>query len=180
MRNGILNTVLATGLLLAAGHTMLAQDAAPDAAKPAPAAAMEPKPAPDTTVCTEPTVDVYGKADGVAYRYWFLDLRKAIKEDDRKLIAESMIYYPLVWNRKEGTLEVKNRSEFLKHYDEIFTAELKGKILSQSVKCLPGNDEGASIGDGEMRFFKFATNNKFQITSITQPGIKKSDKLPWE
>jgi hypothetical protein len=162
MRNGILNTVLATGLLLAAGHTMLAQDAAPAAAKPAPAAAMEQKPAPDTTVCTEPTVDVYGK------------------DDDRKLIADSMIYYPLVWNRKEGTLEVKNRSEFLKHYDEIFTAELKGKILSQSVKCLPGNDEGASIGDGEMRFFKFATNNKFQITSITQPGIKKSDKLPWE
>ena len=168
MRNGILGTVLATGIVLAVGQSVNAQ------AQAAPAA-----PAGANVVCTQPTVDNFGNADGVGYRYWLIDLQKAVKEDDRKAIAD-MVYYPLVWNKTDGTVEIKSRSEFLKHYDEIFTAELKGKITGQNVKCLPGDDEGANVGNGELRFFKFARDNKFQITSVTQPGINKSNKLPWE
>jgi hypothetical protein len=168
MRNGFFATVLATGILMASAQCVLAQD---QAAPAAPAASSGP--------CTQQTVDFFGKAEGIEYRYWMLRLQKAVKEDDRKQVAE-FILYPMVWNRKDGTVQIKNRGEFLKNYDEIFTAELKGKIATQNVKCLPGDDEGASVGGGELRYSKFANGNQFLITSISQPGINKSEKLPWE
>lgn len=167
MRNALLSTVLASGILLAAGQSALAQEAT---AAPAPAA---------SGPCTQPTVDVYGKAEGIEYRYWMLRLQKATKEDDRKQIAD-FILYPLTWNRKEGTISIKNRSEFLKNYEAIFNPELKARIASQNVKCLPGDDEGANVGNGELRFSKIAANSEFQITSISQISAAKTEKLPWE
>jgi hypothetical protein len=141
MRNAFLSTVLAGGILMVAGQHALAQQ---DASAPTPAPAA-------SGPCTQQTVDVFGKAEGIEYRYWMLKLQKAVKEDDRKLVAE-FVLYPLTWNRKEGTVLVKTRGEFLKNYDAIFTPELKGKIASQNVKCLPGDDEGANVGGGELRY----------------------------
>ena len=114
MRKAICSTVLAGAILMAAGQMVVAQqtgEAAP--AKPAEAA-------PSQEGCTVQTVDIFGKTDGIAYRYWMLTLKKLVKEDDRKAMAE-VINYPLQWNRKDASVEIKNRNEFIKNYDEIFT-----------------------------------------------------------
>jgi hypothetical protein len=163
MRNGLIATVLASGFLMAAGLGATAQAQTGSSG----------------AECTQQTVDYFGQADGIAYRYWMLRLKTAVKDDDRKALSE-MVFYPMVWNRKDGTVSIKDKREFLKNFDEIFTPELKAKIASQNVKCLPGDDEGADVGNGELRFFKFAKTNEFEITSISQPGIVKSNKLPWE
>jgi hypothetical protein len=174
MRKAICSTVLASAILMAAGQMGVAQkagDAAPakagDAAAPIPEG------------CTSQTVDIFGKTEGIAYRYWMLKLKELVKNDDRKALAEVM-NYPLQWNRKDASVALKGRGEFLKNYDEIFTAELKGKIANQNVKCLPGDDEGANVGNGELRFSEFSEDTGFRVTSITQPGIVRSSKLPWE
>jgi hypothetical protein len=166
MRKAIRGTVLASAILMAAGQIAVAQKAGDS-------------PPPTTEGCPTQTVDVFGKTDGIAYRYWMLTLQKLVKEDDRKGLADVM-NYPLQWNRKDTSVEIRNRNEFMKNYDEIFTAELKGKIATQNVKCLPGDDEGANVANGELRYSKFATDEGFRITSITQPGIVKTHKLPWE
>jgi uncharacterized protein YijF (DUF1287 family) len=173
MWKAISSTVLAGAILMAAGQVVVAQQTG-DAA-----AAKTTEAAPSPAGCTNQTVDIYGKTEGIAYRYWMLTLQKLVKEDDRKGLSEVM-NYPLQWNRKDASVEIKTRNEFLKNYDAIFTAELKTKIATQNVKCLPADDEGANVGNGELRFSKFAEDTGFRVTSITQPGIVKSNKLPWE
>jgi hypothetical protein len=176
MRTTILSTFLAAGIAIAAGHACLAQQDQ----------ATTPQSSGDSAYgCQVQTVDSYGQAEGVQYRYWMLDLKKAVKQDDRKLIAEHMVNYPLIWNRHSGTVTIPNSKDFLKSYDEIFTPQLKQRIALQNVKCLPGDDEGASVANGKLRFSKFASGHYFSadsihITSVTEDGFNIAQKLPWE
>jgi hypothetical protein len=176
MRTAIFNTVLAAGVFIAAGHAALAQqDQAPT---PTPASAT-------SYACEVQTVDAYGSAEGVQYRYWMLDLKKAVTDDDRKQIAEHMVNYPLNWNRHSGTVAIRTSKDLLKNYDEIFTPQLRQRIARQNVKCLPGDDEGASVANGKLRFSKFASGkyfseDSFHITSVTEDGFNMAQKLPWE
>lgn len=161
MRNAFLGTVVAIGMIAAGGQPALAQQD-PYAS------------------CTQPTVDtISGKADGIAARYWLKRLQGYVKDDDRKAVADN-VNFPLEWNTKTGIVLIKSRGEFLKKYDDLFTPELKGKIAKQDLKCLPADDEGAKVADGELRFSLFSSENQFRVTSISQPGIKKNEKLPWE
>jgi hypothetical protein len=174
MRTATLNTFLAAGFIIAVGHAALAQQdqaTTPQSSSP--------------YGCEVQTVDSYGQAEGVQYRYWMLDLQKAVKGDDRKLIAEHMVSYPLNWNRHSGNVSIANSKDFLKDFDEIFTPQLKQRIARQNVKCLPGDDEGASVANGKLRFSKFAAGkyfsaDSFHITSVTEDGFNMAQKLPWE
>jgi len=175
MRTEIRNAFLAAGIAITASHAILAQQDEPTV----PPASTPPY------NCQVQTVDNYGVAEGVQYRYWMLDLQKAVKDDDRKLISEHMVNYPLVWNRRSGAVLITNSKDLLKSYDDIFTPQLKQRIAKQNVKCLPGDDEGASVGNGRLRFSKFASGkfyspNSFHITSVTEDGFNFAQKLPWE
>jgi len=174
MRTEIRNAFLAAGITFAAGHAALAQQ--DQASTPQSSSSYG---------CEVQTVDSYGQAEGVQYRYWMLDFQKAIKEDDRRLIAEHMVNYPLNWNRHSGTVAINNSKDFLKDFDEVFTPQLKQRIARQNVKCLPGDDEGASVANGKLRFSKFASgkffsSDSFHITSVTEDGFNMAQKLPWE
>lgn len=174
MRTAVLNTFLAAGIAITAGHAALAQqDQATTTQSSSPYG------------CEVQTVDSYGQAEGVQYRYWMLDFQKAIKNDDRRLIAEHMVAYPLNWNRHSGAVIITNSKDMLKNFDDIFTPQLKRSIAMQNVKCLPGDDEGASVANGKLRFQKFAAGNyfsadSFHVTSVTEDGFNMAQKLPWE
>jgi len=176
MRTEIRNAFLAAGIAITAGHAALAQQDQASTAQSSNDSAYG---------CEVQTVDTYGVAEGVQYRYWMLDLQKAVKADDRKLIAEHMVSYPLNWNRPSGAVTINNSKDMLKSFDEIFTPQLKQRIARQNVKCLPGDDEGASVANGQLRFSKFASGkyfsaDSFHITSVTEDGFNMAQKLPWE
>lgn len=175
MRTEIFKTVLAAGVFFAAGHAALAQQDQPVATSTNNA----------QYACEVQTVDTFGQAEGVQYRYWMLDLKKAVSDDDRKQIAEHMVNYPLVWNRHSGAVMVRTSKDLLKDFDDIFTPQLRQRIARQNVKCLPGDDEGASVANGKLRFSKFASGkyfseDSFHITSVTEDGFNMAQKLPWE
>lgn len=176
MRTAILNTVLAAGVVIAAGHAALAQQ---DQAPTPPPTYSSPY------ACSIQTVDSFGQAEGIQYRYWMIDFQKAVQADDRKDIADHMISYPLTWNRQSGTVLIRNAKDMLKAYDEIFTPRLKQRIARQNIKCLAGDDEGASVANGKLRFSKFASGratsgSQFSVTSVTEDGFNLAAKLPWE
>jgi hypothetical protein len=132
-----------------------------------------------TPGCTNATVDSFGRNEGIEYRYWMLKLQKVVKEDDRKMLADTMVFYPFLWNKPDGPIQIKNKSEFLKNYDEIMTPQLKEKIAKQNVKCLPGDDQGAVVAGTELRYAKFA-DGEFRVTTVAPPGKTMVSKLPWE
>lgn len=166
MRKATWVAAAVVGLALLGAKATLAQE------KASSTAAMTPG-------CTNTTVDTFGKNEGIEYRYWMLKLQKAVKEDDRKMLVDTMVYYPFLWNKPDGPVQIKNKSEMLKMYDEIFTPELKDKIAKQNVKCLPGDDQGAMVGGAELRYAKFSDGD-FRMTTVQPPGKTMVSKLPWE
>ena len=103
--------------------------------------------------CENSTVDTspaFGPARAAKAKAFLVELRHAVKQDDRKKVA-SMVRYPLtVSGGKRRT--IRTRAQFVSGYAGIITGAVKQSVLNQDPECLFGNDRGAMIGRGSVWF----------------------------
>lgn len=93
--------------------------------------------------------EVAGIEDPKQFNDFFIKLQDAVADNDKKAIAD-MISYPLRVNKNGHSIEIKNKSEFVKAYSRIITKKVKKKVLHQELNKLFVNSYGVRIGDGEM------------------------------
>ena len=119
----------------------------------------------DASPCT--ICDGYPDKDLVAY---FERLKKAIREDDRKTIAEELVGYPFTWPYKTGTGIIYDPKTFVESYDKFMTPFHKKRILE--IKYAPGDcniirgskeggwwiaDDAIQFDEEGIRHFQFPT-----------------------
>ena len=81
---------------------------------------------PPCTIC-----DQYPDKELIVF---FEHLKKAVRENDKKTIAEELIVYPFYWNKDEGWHTVESPKEFVELYDTIMVPFLKNVILNFNYK----------------------------------------------
>jgi hypothetical protein len=103
-------------------------------------------------------------------------LQNAVRSDDRDAVA-SMIYYPLHVYGQEGRLTIGTKSDFLKHYSQIWSAQVRQELFRQSSACLGyassgftpehGSQAAFVIGaHGEIWFLDTGKDNAMKIITI--------------
>ena len=86
-------------------------------------------PAPQGSSCT--ICDQYPDEELIAF---FERLKKVVRENDKKTIAEELIVYPFYWNKDESWHTVESPKEFIELYDIIMIPFLKEIILNFQYK----------------------------------------------
>ena len=90
---------------------------------------------------------------------------------DNHLKVASLVKYPIsVWADGE-TITVRNDSDLLAHYRQIFDPSLRKSIASARVDTLSSNADGVMLDGGRM-CFKAASdkNGALKIVKISEPG----------
>ena len=90
--------------------------------------------------------------DPIQAKAFFLEIKKAVAHSDRSALSK-MIAFPSRVNLKSGkNKQIKNISEFLQHFDEIFTPKVTQAVRNQRYEDLFVNYRGVMIGSGEIWF----------------------------
>jgi hypothetical protein len=124
------------------------------------------------------TVDSFGPKVAADARQFLVVLQKAVRSDDRETIA-SMIYYPLHVYGQAGPMTITTKPDFLQHYNEVLSAQVKRELFRQSVACLgyassgytpeSGSQAAFVIGShGEIWFLNVGTNDAMKIITINR------------
>jgi hypothetical protein len=75
---------------------------------------------------------------------FFNHLQQLLKANDRAGIS-SLVKYPLLTELHGKKTYIRNRSEFLRDFDEIFDAGIRCAILGSTEKDLWGNGQGFTV-----------------------------------
>jgi hypothetical protein len=98
---------------------------------------------------------------------FFNHLQQLLKANDRAGIS-SLIEYPLLTGLHEKKTYIRNRSEFLRHFDEIFDTGIRCAILGSTEKDVWGNSHGFTIeyggNIGRIWFDGFRATNETDYT----------------
>jgi len=100
-------------------------------------------------------------------RAFLSSLVASVKAGDKTKIA-AMVLYPLNVNTDKGHRIVRNSSEFVKTYDQLFTPAIKRAIERQVPECLFANWQGVMIGDGAV-WFEEQHNGSVKIKTLNIP-----------
>ena len=122
----------------------------------------------DPSLCT--ICDCYPDKELIAY---FDRLKKALREDDRKTIAEDLVSYPFTWRTDNWDIVYEPR-EFIAAYDKIVRPFFKNAILNFQYKlgscsCTSDNDAPWEIVDGRISFNKEGLESFFQPPEYDLP-----------
>jgi hypothetical protein len=117
--------------------------------------------------CGGTTVDTFQPELAGPAKAFLADLQTAVRAEDKQKIA-SMAAYPLVTFRGKERRSVRNRSEFLHRYGQIFTPDVTRVVLGQSPDCLFANWQGVMIGRGQV-WFADQPDKSLKIISVN-PG----------
>ncbi|RXZ77786.1 hypothetical protein EBB07_27310 [Paenibacillaceae bacterium] len=80
----------------------------------------------------------------------FLDqLQKHVAKNNKAAVAE-LVSYPLRVNHDGKSLIIKTKKDFIARYNQIFTDEIKKKLLAQQADTVFVNWKGVMVGDGEI------------------------------
>jgi hypothetical protein len=90
-----------------------------------------------------------------------------VKTGDKQKIA-MMARYPLDLYVKGRHRVIRNRTEFVRDYDHLFTASIGRDILMQAPECLFANWQGAMIANGEV-WFEESKNGGMEIKTLNVP-----------
>ncbi len=77
------------------------------------------------------------------------DLQKSIRGDNQVWIANH-IFYPIKVTLDGQIREIKNRAEFMRHYREIVTCQVRNAILNENPGKLTNSSAGLMLGHGEI------------------------------
>jgi hypothetical protein len=100
-------------------------------------------------------------ADSDSNRVFLAALKTAVKSHDFDWL-DKHIDYPLVLCGLKGVVKIRNRSDLVAHYDEIFSAPLKRKLLAAKGTSLIENSRGIFPNGVRLWFLP--------IPSITEVG----------
>lgn len=116
-------------------------------------------PVPETTTSSEamPGINNISEEDAKAFikKLQTTLTSKQIREVPDKMA--DLIHYPLRWIKdtkhpKKSTVTVKDKDDFLRHYDEILTPKIKDAIFRETGDNLLINAQGCMIGNGQVWF----------------------------
>jgi hypothetical protein len=124
------------------------------------------------------TVDAFGPKVAADARQFLVSLQKAVRSDDREIVA-SMVYFPLHFYGQTGAMTIRTKPDFLRHYNEIWSAQVKRELFLQSVACLSyassaytpesGSQAAFVIGaHGEIWFLDIGKNDAMKIITINR------------
>lgn len=86
------------------------------------------------------------------YHQFFNKLQKAVKEKDKKTVAE-MVDYPITVTVSHKETDIADSRAFVQAYDSVFTDRLVNIILHQTYADLFVNSTGVMVGEqGEVWF----------------------------
>lgn len=74
------------------------------------------------------------------------DLQRALRDHDRAWVADR-IRYPLRYHGRSVAV-IRNRSDFLRNYDNLVSDRLRGAVLMQDPERVFENWQGVMVGDG--------------------------------
>jgi hypothetical protein len=98
---------------------------------------------------------------------FFSHLQQLLKANDRAGIS-SHVKYPLLTGLHGKKTYIRNRSEFLRHFDEIFDTGIRCAILGSTEKDVWGNSHGFTIeyggNIGRIWFDGFRATNETDYT----------------
>jgi hypothetical protein len=99
-----------------------------------------------------------------AYAAFLSRLQGAVRADDRHAIV-GLIALPLRVNGAGHTRTYRDAASVERHFNQIFTPQVRRAILEQKADRLFVRDQGAMIGDGEVWFDQTCPN-----VSCSPPG----------
>jgi len=97
---------------------------------------------------------------------FFSKLQSALRKDDRQTVA-SLVAYPVQASIHHKRIQIRNRTQLLAHFDEIFDEGVRCVILNGSEKNVWGNSRGFTVDGGAVWF-----------DSIIPPGENPDTKAP--
>jgi hypothetical protein len=103
----------------------------------------------------------------------FLKCLQASVAIDNRLKVASLFDYPVkVWIDGD-VVTIKNDSEFLARYSQIFDAQLKATIAAAKVDTLTASQQGVTFDNGRLWFRPVVEHkNAMRIVAINEPGPK--------
>lgn len=87
--------------------------------------------------------------DHTLYRGAFDAIRKAVADDDKAAFAE-WVSYPIKVTADGEEMSIGSPEQFVEHYDNIVTDEIKTAITDQSWADLFVNYQGIMFGNGQV------------------------------
>jgi hypothetical protein len=95
-------------------------------------------------------------------------LKAAVAAKDPYPITR-MIKFPLNVRLREGSVQIRDESEFVKLYPRLFHADMRASVLCQEPEKLVVAQEGMAIGGGEIwfRFHEAAGDKSLSATIMT-------------
>lgn len=78
------------------------------------------------------------------------DVKKSVLMGDKIWLANNLFYPLKVRISEKLILNLKNKNQFLSHYDKIFTVDFKSALSKTFSHNLFNNYQGVMIGDGEI------------------------------
>jgi hypothetical protein len=96
------------------------------------------------------------------------ELQSDVSQDNKKSVALK-VSYPLTVHLPDTVLGIKNPDDFVKHYDDIITENIKRILLSQSINDLGRFTEGVRLGHGEVWISSVKNNvsDKYRIKVVS-------------
>jgi hypothetical protein len=114
--------------------------------------------------CTQ--IDSSTRPDCPGALAFFRSLQSALREDDRQKVA-SLVAYPVLASIRHKPIHIRNRTQLLAHFDEIFDEGVRCTILNDNEKSVWGNSRGFTVDGGAVWF-----------DDIIPPGENPDTKAP--
>lgn len=107
------------------------------------------------------------EANAINYQQAVIFVKKledAVKNNDKKTVAE-LGDYPVRINIKKKSTYIKNKKEFIKSYNNIFTSEVKSLLFrDKTIFC---NYQGAATGYGTVWFWAGKEGANFYVINVS-------------
>jgi hypothetical protein len=114
--------------------------------------------------------------DHALYRAAFDAIQKAVADDDKAGFAE-WVSYPITVTADGEEMSISEAAQFVEHYDNILTDEIKTAINDQAWANLFANYQGVMFGNGQVwlnGICKDDTCAEFDVKIIT---IQSTDNI---
>lgn len=114
--------------------------------------------------------EVAGIQDPKAFIQMFESLQKTVAQGDKEKVAD-YILYPLSVHERGNTLTVKDKTNFLAKYEQIFTPAVQQALVNQETDKLFVNYQGVMVGSGELWLRRSSDDPKqFGVFTVNIPG----------
>ena len=118
-----------------------------------------------TSNCPNSTVqDAWGPQIAAQAKSFLVALQKVVESNDSAKFAR-LVHYPVRIIDGARVSKIANRSNLIRKYPSLMTANVREAILKQSQECLFGNDQGVMIGNGQI-WFQPEPSGKMKIITI--------------